>query len=93
MWIAVSCASTMGIEAVPRPDDGPTDRKEFVMAGTRSSAEGKADKAIGKIKKAAGKATGNRSLQVKGGAQQAKGTVKDAAGKAARRVTRAGRSA
>jgi uncharacterized protein YjbJ (UPF0337 family) len=61
------------------------------MAGTKRSAEGKVDKAVGGIKKAAGKATGNRTLQAKGAAQRAKGAAKDTAGKVARKVTRATR--
>jgi len=48
---------------------------------------GKADELKGRVKKAAGKATGNRKLQGKGQVQVAKGKVKQTATKAKKKVT------
>ena len=58
------------------------------MAGGKAQAKGKANKVTGSVKKAAGKATKNRTLQAKGTAQKAKGTVQDSAGKVVRQITK-----
>jgi uncharacterized protein YjbJ (UPF0337 family) len=55
------------------------------MAGTSKQAKGKANKVVRSAKKAVGKATKDRSLQVKGSAQKAR-AVQDVAGKAERKV-------
>jgi uncharacterized protein YjbJ (UPF0337 family) len=52
---------------------------------------GKVDEVKGRVKKAAGKATGRRKLQAKGQVQVAKGKVKQAATKAKKKVKRATR--
>jgi len=43
------------------------------MAGRKTQAKGKANTAVGSVKKAAGKATKNRSLEFKGAAQKVMG--------------------
>ncbi|MGR4893125.1 CsbD family protein [Sphingopyxis sp. LARHCG72] len=48
--------------------------------------KGEATKIKGSIKEAAGKITGDRSLQAEGAAEKAAGTVQAAAGKAADKV-------
>jgi uncharacterized protein YjbJ (UPF0337 family) len=45
-------------------------------------AEGAGHKAAGAIKEAAGKVTGDKTLQAKGAAEKAAGSVQNAAGKA-----------
>ena len=62
------------------------------MAGSRSQAKGKGNKAAGAVKQAVGRATGNRSLQTKGATQKAKGKVQDASGRADRKLRRAANS-
>ena len=62
---------------------------EPMAAGSRKKADGKADRIKGKVKEAAGRATGNRSLESKGKRDQAKGNAKEAVGevqKAARKI-------
>jgi uncharacterized protein YjbJ (UPF0337 family) len=58
------------------------------MAGGKRQAKGKANKTVGSVKKAVGKATKNRSLEAKGTVQKTKGSVQDAAGKLTRKVAR-----
>jgi uncharacterized protein YjbJ (UPF0337 family) len=48
------------------------------MAG--KAIEGKVDQVKGRVRVAVGKATGNRSAQLKGKAQQAKGKIKEKLG-------------
>jgi uncharacterized protein YjbJ (UPF0337 family) len=50
------------------------------MAGRKTQAKGKTNTTVGSVKKAAGKATKNGSLEVKGVAQKAKGKTQDLAG-------------
>ena len=52
---------------------------------------GKADEAKGRVKKAVGKATGNRKLKTKGQVQVAKGKVKQRATKIKKGVKKATR--
>jgi uncharacterized protein YjbJ (UPF0337 family) len=52
---------------------------------------GKMDEAKGRVKKAAGKVTGNRKLQAKGQVQVAKGKVKQTVTKVKRKVKKATR--
>ena len=47
---------------------------------TRDKVEGKADKAKGRLKDAAGAATGNESQRAEGVADRAKGTLKNKKG-------------
>ena len=48
---------------------------------SKDRVDGAARKAAGAVKQAAGKVTGNRSLQAKGAAEKAAGTVQNKAGK------------
>jgi uncharacterized protein YjbJ (UPF0337 family) len=52
------------------------------MADRKQRAEGKADEAKGRVKRAAGAATGNRSTEAKGAGDELKGKAKNAVGKA-----------
>jgi uncharacterized protein YjbJ (UPF0337 family) len=45
------------------------------------TAKGKTQKAVGSVKEAAGKATGDKTLQAKGVADKAAGAAKEAVGK------------
>jgi uncharacterized protein YjbJ (UPF0337 family) len=58
--------------------------KETIMDSNR--IKGEAKKVKGSIKEAAGKITGDRSLEAEGVAEKAAGTVQSAAGKAADKV-------
>jgi uncharacterized protein YjbJ (UPF0337 family) len=58
--------------------------KETIMDSNR--IKGEAKKVKGSIKEAAGKITGDRSLEAEGAAEKAAGTVQSAAGKAADKV-------
>ena len=57
----------------------------------KQTIEGATQKAVGSIKEAAGKATGNNKLKAKGLADRAAGTAKEGAGKAKEAVHRATR--
>lgn len=56
------------------------------MAGVRKQIKGKAETAVGAIKKSTGRATKNRSLEAKGTAEVGKGKTKRAVGRAAQDV-------
>ena len=58
------------------------------MAGTKTQAKGKANKAIGSVKKTTGRVTKNRRLQARGAAQKAKGSLQETVGKVARKVSK-----
>ncbi|HEY2356253.1 MAG TPA: CsbD family protein [Phenylobacterium sp.] len=47
----------------------------------KDTAKGKTQKAVGSVKEAAGKATGDKKLQAKGVADRAVGSAKEAVGK------------
>lgn len=47
---------------------------------SNENAEGKGDQIVGKVKEAAGKATGDEDIEAKGRAQHAKGKVKEGVG-------------
>ena len=52
------------------------------MGDRAQRAEGKADEVKGRLKRAAGAATGDRSTEAKGAGDELKGKAKNAAGKA-----------
>jgi uncharacterized protein YjbJ (UPF0337 family) len=52
------------------------------MADRAQRAEGKAEEVKGRVKRAAGAATGDRSTEAKGAGEQAKGKAKNAVGRA-----------
>jgi len=52
------------------------------MADRAQRAEGKAEEVKGRLKRAAGAATGDRSTEAKGAGEQAKGKAKNAVGRA-----------
>jgi len=52
------------------------------MGDRAQRAEGKADEVKGRVKRAAGAATGDRSTEAKGAGDELKGKAKNAAGKA-----------
>ena len=52
------------------------------MADRAQRAEGKTDEVKGRVKRAAGAATGDRSTEAKGAGDELKGKAKNAAGKA-----------
>jgi uncharacterized protein YjbJ (UPF0337 family) len=52
------------------------------MADRTQRAEGKAEEVKGRVKRAAGAATGNRSTEAKGAGEEVKGKAKNAVGKA-----------
>ncbi|MDE1166165.1 MAG: CsbD family protein [Pseudomonas sp.] len=51
------------------------------MSGTSDKIKGLANEAIGNVKQAVGKATGNEELQVKGVVQEKKGEAQQVVGK------------
>ena len=55
----------------------------------KDTAKGKTQKAVGSIKEAAGKATGDKKLQANGVADRAVGSAKEAIGKTKAAVTKA----
>ena len=52
------------------------------MADRAQRAEGKAEEVKGRVKRAAGAATGDRSTEAKGAGEQAKGKAKNAVARA-----------
>jgi uncharacterized protein YjbJ (UPF0337 family) len=52
------------------------------MADREQRAEGKAEEAKGRLKRAAGAATGDRSTEAKGAGDEVKGKAKNAVGRA-----------
>ena len=52
------------------------------MADRAQRAEGKAEEVKGRLKRAAGAATGDRSTEAKGAGEEAKGKAKNAIGRA-----------
>ena len=52
------------------------------MADRAQRAEGKAEEVKGRVKRAAGAATGDRSTEAKGAGEEAKGKAKNAVGRA-----------
>ena len=52
------------------------------MADRKQRAEGKAEELKGRVKRAAGAATGDRSAEAKGAGEEIKGKAKNAMGKA-----------
>jgi uncharacterized protein YjbJ (UPF0337 family) len=52
------------------------------MGDRTQRAEGKAEELKGRVKRAAGAATGDRSTEAKGAGEQAKGKAKNAVGRA-----------
>jgi uncharacterized protein YjbJ (UPF0337 family) len=52
------------------------------MADRAQRAEGKAEEIKGRVKRAAGAATGNRSTEAQGAGEEVKGKAKNAVGKA-----------
>ena len=60
------------------------------MAGGKTQAKGKANKAAGSVKKAVGKATKNRSLQAKGTVQNPRARCRKPPGKSPARSRAAG---
>jgi uncharacterized protein YjbJ (UPF0337 family) len=66
-------------------------KEEEAMADNTSKrrASAAADKAAGTVKQAAGKLTGNKSLQTKGAAQKTKGKARATVAKADAKITRA----
>jgi uncharacterized protein YjbJ (UPF0337 family) len=58
------------------------------MSSTTDKIKGMANEAAGNIKQAAGKATGNKTMQAKGMAQERKGEAQQAVGKAKDAVKR-----
>jgi uncharacterized protein YjbJ (UPF0337 family) len=52
------------------------------MADRKQRAEGKAEEVKGRVKRAAGAATGDRSTEAKGTGEEVKGKAKNAVGKA-----------
>ncbi|THD57450.1 CsbD family protein [Phenylobacterium sp.] len=57
----------------------------------RDTAKGATQKAVGSIKEAAGKATGNKKLQAKGVADKAAGSAREVVGKTKTAVKKATR--
>lgn len=57
-----------------------------MMAGVKKQIKGTARETVGEVKKSAGKATGNRSLEAKGAADVGKGKTKRLAGRAAQQI-------
>lgn len=55
----------------------------------KDTAKGKTQKAVGSVKEAAGKATGDKKLQAKGVADKAAGAAKEAIGKTKTAVKKA----
>ena len=62
------------------------EKRDLKKEGFKDSLEGKADKAKGRIKDAAGGLTGDDDLQIRGKIDELKGKVKDAFGKAERKI-------
>ena len=62
------------------------------MGTTKTRIDGAANKGVGAVKEAAGKVTGDKSLELSGKAQKAKGDVQAAVGKAGDKVKKAMKS-
>jgi uncharacterized protein YjbJ (UPF0337 family) len=56
--------------------------KEIIMSSTGDKIKGMANEAVGNVKQAVGKATGNDRLSAEGAAQELKGEAQQALGKA-----------